>query len=116
MQNTISNTIGDITKFYEGREGVEIAEGAIKNLQEKENIGDVSTGAGEMDWRGRNGGVRTLGIGISDEFINKGFIDLRGRKVESPEQLAILSQVFRDPRYETLRFFYMKDRSFNNKY
>lgn len=61
-----------------------------------------------MDRHGRSGGVKTLGIGISVEFIQKGFIDFRGREIQGPEQLALLAQVYRDPRYETLRIIYMK--------
>lgn len=100
----------DIDRFFEKhREGFSIAEAAIKELQTLEDNCTVPTGAREMDWRGRNGGVRTLGVGISTEFIRKGYIDLRGKEVNSPGQLAALAQVYRDPRFETLRFIYTRD-------
>lgn len=61
-----------------------------------------------QDWKAKNGGIRTLGVGISEQFINKGFVDLRGKRFSSPRQFALLAQVYRDPRFETMRFFYMK--------
>lgn len=100
---------GRLHTFYENsKEGFEVAKEAITDLQEREKIHSISYGAGKMDWRGKNGGVKTIGIGISAEFIHKGFIDFRGREVRSPEQLALLGQVYRDPRFETLRVIYMK--------
>ena len=106
-----NDIIKDIYKFYKnGKEGLDLAQEALKETIRLEGNGDLSTGAGEMDWLGRNGGVRTLGVGISTEFIRKGYIDLRGKEVRSPKQLAVLAQVFRDPRFETLRFIYIKNK------
>ena len=34
---------------------------------------------------------------------------MRGKEIRSPEQLAVLAQVYRDPRFETLRFFYVRN-------
>lgn len=99
-----------INRFYDkSKEGFDLAEEAVKETIRLESNGTVSPGTGEMDWRGRDGGVRTLGVGISTELIRKGYIDLRGKEVRSPKQLAVLSQVFRDPSFETLRFFYIKE-------
>jgi proteasome lid subunit RPN8/RPN11 len=107
---TMSSTLKfDIKRFYEkDKEGLTIAEAAISEIQKLEAVSPISKGTGEMGWRGRNGGVRTLGIGISTEFIKKGYINLRGNEVNSPQQLAVLAQVYRDPRFETIRFIYMK--------
>lgn len=55
------------------------------------------------------GGVRTLGLAIRRDLIQKGRVDLRGRPVRSAEDLAALAQVYRDPRFETFRVFYIKD-------
>jgi len=52
-------------------------------------------------------GVRTVQRFI-DPIKDKGFVDLRGEKVESAQDLAVLGQTLRDPRYETLRVFYTK--------
>lgn len=62
----------------------------------------------EHSVRRNTSGIRTLGIGISTEFINKGYIDFRGRKVRSPEELALAMQVCRDNRYETFRVVLVK--------
>lgn len=103
------NNTSLLNQFYkEDKEGLAIAETAVKDLQKFEGNGAVSTGTGEMDWRGKNGGVRTIGVGISTEFLTKGYINLTGKEVNSPAQLAAIAQVYRDPRFETLRFIYMK--------
>lgn len=107
MEST--DIIKEIERFYDkSKEGFELAKEAVGETVRLESDGNVSSGTGEMDWHGRDGGVRTIGVGISTEFIRKGYIDLRGKEVRSPRQLAVLAQVFRDPRFETLRFFYMK--------
>lgn len=54
-------------------------------------------------------GVRTLGVAIAEEMADTGRVDLRGQTVKSADDLAVLAQVYRDPRLETLRLFYVKD-------
>lgn len=110
IDSTNHDIIKGIDRFYDkSKEGFDLAEEAVKETIKLESNGTVSPRAGEMDRRGRDGGVRTLGVGISAELIKKGYIDLRGKEVRSSKQLAVLAQVFRDPRFETLRFFYIKE-------
>lgn len=54
-------------------------------------------------------GVRTLGLAISDQLIRHGRVDLRGHEIKTSTDLAELAQVYRDPRLETLRIFYIKN-------
>ena len=56
-------------------------------------------------------GVRTVGLAVTipKELQTRGWIDLRGRRVDKPSDLAVLAQVYRDPRYETFRIFYTKE-------
>lgn len=54
-------------------------------------------------------GIRTPAVGISKDLATKGRVDLRGYTVNSMADLAMIAQVFRNPRVETLRFFYVKD-------
>lgn len=49
-----------------------------------------------------------LGSRIPVEFTEQGRISLIGQKAETPEDLAVLAQVYRDPRFETFRFFFLK--------
>lgn len=67
---------------------------------------EVSSAAGKVD---RVGGVSTLALGIRADLAKEGRVDLRGKEVRSAEDLATLAQVYRDPRFETLRIFYIKD-------
>lgn len=58
-------------------------------------------------------GIKTVALGITDEFVVNGYIDLRGRKLNSDNkvaaaELATLAMVFRNPKFETFRMFYMK--------
>ena len=86
-----------------------IAEEAIRDVQKREGNDNLSGDEGEMGGTRRSGGIKTLGIGISAEFIQKGYINLRGKEIKKPKDLAVLAQVYRDPRFETLRFIYVKD-------
>lgn len=55
------------------------------------------------------GGVRTIGKRLERRLKEQGRVDLRGQPVRSAEDIAELAQVYRDPTYETLRVFYVKD-------
>jgi len=50
-----------------------------------------------------------LANGISNQFKEKGFVSLVGQKVDSDQDLANLAEVYRDPRFETFRVFFIKD-------
>ena len=52
--------------------------------------------------------VRTLGKGIRAELVQNGYVEFRGKTVNSPEELAQLAQCLRDPRFETFRVILMK--------
>ena len=54
-------------------------------------------------------GVRTLGLAINTELAQRGRIDLRGKIANSAEDVADIAQVYRDPRFETLRIIYVKE-------
>jgi tRNA nucleotidyltransferase (CCA-adding enzyme) len=54
-------------------------------------------------------GIKTVGIGIDKQFKQKGFIDLRGQKVNSVNDVAELSQIYRNPQYETFRYVYVRN-------
>ena len=63
---------------------------------------------GQPRVRGVPGG-RTLAVELTDTLNRDKVIDLRGAAVDTPEQMGELAQVYRNPHYETLRFFYLKD-------
>lgn len=69
--------------------------------------GEVQSQAGKLGHSA--GGIKTLALGIQRSLIQQGKIDLRGQTVQSADDLAALAQVYRDPRYETFRIFYLKD-------
>jgi len=68
---------------------------------------EISTAGGKV--ARAPSGVRTRAVGISTEARKTGRIDLRGQKVKTAEDVAVLAQVYRDPRLETFRIFYLKD-------
>ena len=107
---------------YAVREGVNkqeaqtLAQEALADLQRVGQL-DLFASAGALapresaTGRGREeaGGVRTLALGIRADLVKQGRVDLRGRMVKSDRDLAELAQVYRDPRYETFRIFYVDD-------
>ena len=54
-------------------------------------------------------GARTIGKAVSDEYIVEGGIGFVGRKIVSADNIAELMQCYRNPLYETMRGFYIKD-------
>lgn len=51
---------------------------------------------GDVDGVRRNtSGIRTIAKGISEQFINEGYVDFRGIKVNDPEDVAAMMQVCR---------------------
>lgn len=106
--NNIKEALQKNHKEYKNnKEVLSLAAKAIEDLQKIKY--QIPSAGREMD---RNtSGIRKIADGISREFINKGYVELKGRKINSLEELAVLCQVFRDPRFETFRTIYMK----NNK-
>ena len=108
-------------KEYERDEtNLKLAVGALSDLRRFEEQGKIN-GRGSDEYTrdaGRAGElgqvraerrqIRTIGRAISTEFIQKGFVDLRGRRVRNADELAQLCQCFRDPRFETFRLILTK--------
>ena len=76
-----------------------------KELSEPNPRGTEDSGA----WSGLGAGYTIRGNAITKPLREKGFISLVGTKVKTYHDLAIAAQVLRDPRYETLRIFYVKN-------
>ncbi len=49
------------------------------------------------------------GNAISPEMMTKGKIEINGKSAATPEEVATLAQVFRNPQYETFRLLYVRD-------
>lgn len=84
-----STILTNHNEYKNNKEALKLATEAIKDLQ-KVQFSISSTGR-EVD-RDR-AGIRTIADGISREFINKGYIELKGRKINNLEDLAVISQV-----------------------
>ncbi len=63
---------------------------------------------GTDNWLGRRSQVKTLGKAFRDDLINKEQINYIGKKIRNPSELALLAQVWRDPRWETFRVVALK--------
>lgn len=50
-----------------------------------------------------------LGRGITDDLAENHGASLVGRTVTGPDDLAALAQIYRDPRFETLRIFFVRE-------
>lgn len=85
----------------------DLAQGALRDLTVLS--ARQGTMGGPRRSAGREGdGLRTTGLGITPELVKTGRIDLRGHQVNTVRDLAQLAQVYRDPRFETLRIIYTK--------
>jgi hypothetical protein len=71
----------------------------------KPAISTVGRGLGAQ-----SGGLRTIASKIPANLKNRGFISLVGTEVKNSRDLAAAAQIFRDPRVETLRIFYLKSK------
>ena len=71
----------------------------LKNLKELH---------GNAQGRLPNESVTTLASALSKEWKRQGRIDFRGKVVKSARDLVALAEVLRNPRYETLRIFWVK--------
>lgn len=52
---------------------------------------------------------KTLAVGFKEDLIKDGRTSLIGKTVESADDLATIAQVFRNPRFETFRMFFVND-------
>ncbi|MBU2648754.1 hypothetical protein KKI24_28865 [bacterium] len=50
------------------------------------------------------------GLAISSELLKNKTASILGQKVKSNKELAGITQIFRDPRYETLRYIFLKGK------
>ena len=49
------------------------------------------------------------GLAITTELLNKKVVSFLGKKIASPKKLAGIAQMARDPRFETLRYIFLKN-------
>lgn len=97
-----------------GKEMLKLAEEAIEDLQgEKTKTGSIPANGRRVGGINTSG-ISTLGKAFTTQFIKKGYVNLTGQKIKNYEDLAIIAQVFRDPRYETFRIVYMKGNKIIN--
>jgi len=95
-------------EYANNEESLQLAAGGVDDLQYSLFDEDYVSG-----WSGERGTVQTAeeagqqirkrGKGITDEFVRTGYVELRGQRVRSPQELAELCQILRDPRFETFR-------------
>ena len=100
-------------EYANDEENLQLAAEAVDDLQYSLFDEDYISG-----WSGERGTVqsaeeagqqvRTLGKGITAELVQNGYVEFRGKTVNSPEELAQLAQCLRDPRFETFRLILMK--------
>ncbi len=58
---------------------------------------------------GNTRGIQVLASELPQDFLKAGSVQLVGAKVTSRDDLAVAAQVYRDPRFETLRWIAVKD-------
>ncbi|MEW6045014.1 MAG: LPD38 domain-containing protein [Bacillota bacterium] len=105
----VREAINDLYKrvgVREENQREEAAALAYQAVSESTAAGRVPAGRGTAV---SSGGVRTLGVAISRDFIQDGRVSFQGKRIQNAEDLAVLAQVLRDPRFETFRVFYVRN-------
>lgn len=104
----VREAINDLYKRVGVREGSQrekAAALAYQAVSESTAAGRVPAGRGAAV---SSGGVRTLGVAISRDFIQDGRVSFQLKRIKNAAELAVPAQILRDPRYETFRIFYVK--------
>lgn len=109
----INDQVAAEHRAYTAGDGAETAAQDLDRPGDGQGVGGA--GAAPADGvRGAAGAVPrrseriTRGLGIAADIERTGHTALVGRTVRTPEELAELAQVYRDPRYETFRLFLVK--------
>ena len=108
----VSKYLRELHKEYEtDEENLRIAAEGVSDLIENIERVSSSEGKGVLDRQGRKSAVdiRTIGNGISAQFIRTGRVNINKTRIRNTEDLAQLCQIFRDPRFETIRYFYVRN-------
>lgn len=90
------------------------AQAAVDAQAEPSRIADVPTAISTDDPKTvtqilKQYPPRTLGHAMSRNFEDNGASLLVGKQVESPQDLAVFAQVYRNPGFETFKVFYLND-------
>lgn len=120
--NTRKEIESQLGKYYSSfDEGVgKIAAEAIEDLKRVEGTIENSVlpsnglrPEGALGSQTRQGGIqdkpyKTVGLSFSKELIDTGKVNLTDIVYKDTKDLAVISQVYRDPRFETFRIVYVK--------
>lgn len=118
--NDIKSIRKQLAKYYSAfdEEALDNATGAIADLEATERrfkSEGLRTTSGEFtnNLRGDTGTLsnkpyKTIGLSFSRDLIDTGKVNLTGHKISDTKELATIAQVFRDPRFETLRIIFTR--------
>jgi hypothetical protein len=84
----------------------EVRKNEIKSKKEKDNLKEAQEET-TFILRGIEGTV--LGDGMAADFIDRSGADLIGRKLSGTRDLSSLAQVYRNPSFETIRYYFVKN-------
>lgn len=74
----------------------------------KEEARRDPAGAARLSVRAHLRSGTVLGNAIARDFQEQGHVSLIGQQVRNSEDLAVLAQVYRNPAFKTMRYFFMK--------
>jgi len=104
QQKDKTDLLGKIQHLYKNKdkEAMNLASEAIESTRQLEDrvrsTGGTTSG----------NGIKTVGVSFSKELAHKGYVELRGRKVNDVKDVAVMGQIFRNPQYETFRIIYTR--------
>lgn len=110
IDNIRDNLLKYHKEYEKDKEGLNHAEAAVNSIKipERGTTADhLQQSHGDLSVRGR---AHLLGNGITAKYIRNGGIDFIGVEINTPEDLAVIMQAYRNPLFETTRVFYLKDK------
>ena len=103
-----------ITKHKVPPPAAKMGAAALKDLARKEDAVNKLLEGKNVVYSG-NIPYAVKGKGFVDTFLKNGTVDIVGSKVSSAHDLAMISQVYRDPRFETFRYVFIGEDSSGNE-
>ena len=110
IDNIRDNLLNYHKEYEKDKEGLNHAEAAVNSIKIPERGGTadhIQHTVGGVLLRRR---AHLLGNGITTKYIRDGGINFIGAEINSPEDLALMMQLYRNPLFETTRVFYLKDK------
>lgn len=100
-------------EYLENKEDLNYAEQGYKEVmrggKNTHDVPHLARAGGGLFTQSHPPAIRTIERKIPRDFLKRGYIDLRGQKINNVQELADILQIYRNPKFETFRVIYLKE-------